>query len=75
MRLSAITKKMLNTAAIEPDLDEALYPLQAAAKIDTGDAAGIFFSGPHGDNWPTATVEERLAILREYIEFERLHGG
>lgn len=74
MRLSAITKTMLNVAAAESDLNEALYPLQAAAKIDTGDAAGIFFSGPHGDNWPTATGEERLAILKEYIEFERIHG-
>ena len=73
--LTKITPELLAIASNQPDLDEALYPLQVAAGIDQGDVAGMFFSGPNGEEWPCATPARRLELLQAYIEVERVHNA
>lgn len=71
VNVDRVTEMMLTAASHEPDLDRALYPLQCAAGIDSGDVAGMFFSGARGDIWPKAPTDARLAMLRDYLETER----
>jgi hypothetical protein len=71
VNVDRVTEQMLAAAANESDLDRALYPLQCAAGIDSGDVAGVHFSGPRGEIWPKAPVDARLAMLRDYLETER----
>lgn len=66
-----ITPDMLNTASYEADLNAALFPLQDAAGITTGDAAGVYFSGPRGAEWPNADTVRRRELLAGYLEFEQ----
>jgi len=74
VRLSKITKRMLVSACTCNDLNEALQPLQQAAGIDSGDVAGRHFAGDRARAWPTATEEQRMAMLLAYIEVERIYA-
>lgn len=70
VNIAAITDALLNIATQEADLDKALRPLMQAAGIDSGDVAGVFFCGPNGECWPTATPVKRQALLREWMHTE-----
>lgn len=73
---AAITPEMIEAAVRQDDLTEALIPLQDAAGIDTGDLAGVFFSGEKNDSvWRAAAPETRAAWLREYLALEQDIGG
>jgi hypothetical protein len=67
----AINMQMLFNAAANCNLDRALAPLQQAAGIESGDLAGIFFTGPEGDEWECASESQRLSLLTRYFIFER----
>lgn len=73
MKLSKITKRMVQWAAQYDDLSEALKPLQDVAGIDDGGIAGQHFSGPRLAFWPVASQVERVAMIVEYIEVERIY--
>ncbi|MDQ1817252.1 hypothetical protein RBA41_28500 [Massilia sp. CCM 9210] len=70
INLQAITQAMLDKASENPDLDRALDPLMDAAGIKDGDVAGVVFSGPKGQSWPTAAGADRLEMLGEWMSTE-----
>lgn len=60
----------IEASSLIDDLDEAIRPIQEILGQDDGGPAGIFFSGPDGDRWSTATESDRAEVLRLYVEFE-----
>uniref|UniRef100_UPI003F494579 hypothetical protein n=1 Tax=Cupriavidus necator TaxID=106590 RepID=UPI003F494579 len=73
INLSVITHAMIDAAAQVNDLNDALYPLQRAAGIDSGDVAGVFFSGDGKSEttWTIASPAVREIWLEEYLSLER----
>ncbi len=68
---SKVTEALLLEAAKVEDSDRALNVIQDAVGIDSGDVAGVFFSGIDlREDWPGIPLEKRLAMLREYVECE-----
>ena len=69
-QLHLITAEMMAESSNQPDLDLALQPLMAAAGIVCGGIASVVFSGPMGDEWPTATPARRLEMLQYWKDCE-----
>lgn len=49
VKMDRITPDLMDAASNESDLNQALYSLQAIAGIDSGDVAGVMFSGSKGE--------------------------
>lgn len=69
--LSAITEDAISAAAAMADLDAACLHLQTIAGITDGGGAGIYFSGPAGDDWAEHPAWLREFHLCEWINLER----
>lgn len=74
-RFSRITEKLITEAVKTDDLNDALYRFQNAIGIDSGDIAGVVFSGGWDDEWPLATIERRREMMDHYISVERSSAG
>jgi len=70
INIDKATPELLQRAAQEADLDAALVLVQDAIGQRYGDVAGVFFSGPRGEQWPTLSQDERMPVLREYLNTE-----
>jgi hypothetical protein len=71
---SKVTEALLHQAANDDDCDGALSLIQNAIGIDSGDVAGVFFSGMDlRATWPLMPVETRLPLLRRYVEREFMY--
>lgn len=68
-RPDAITPCTLAAATLYDDLDDAVLVVQDACGIETGDAAGIFFSDIEG--WESMDGISRLKTMISYAEFEK----
>lgn len=66
----AISDDDIEHATLEEDLDKALVPLMAIARITSGDVAGQVFAGRDAD-WFAADHDERRRMLAQWIEAER----
>lgn len=64
----------INDAAMLTDLDDACAIVQAAIGQTDGGVAGIFFSGPEGEEYPTADGARRAELLRDYIKLEETYA-
>lgn len=70
--------RAIQRGAQRDDIDDSFLMAEIAIGQDDGGPADIFLSD-HGDRdsdewrdaWPTLTVEERAAVLRAYIDWER----
>ncbi|WP_434136957.1 hypothetical protein [Pseudomonas luteola] len=74
--ISKATPKLLERSAAMSDMDEALIVIQSACGIETGDLAGLFFSGEQwsettGTDWVDRGEAERLRLLYDYLAFEQ----
>jgi len=69
--LSKITDLVIQTASHTQYLTDAIFIVQRAAGLTTGDIAGAFFSGANGDEWASAVPARRAEIVRAYVERER----
>lgn len=74
INLKAITPEMIKTASLVDDIDDAIRPLQEAAGIEDGGLASVVFSGilDH-DTWPTATPEDRIEGIENWIKLEEIY--
>lgn len=70
-RFSRITKKLIETAVANSDLNDALFHFQNAINIDSGDVAALVFACGLDDEWPAASLERRREMMRTYIDTER----
>ncbi|WP_232235731.1 hypothetical protein [Pseudomonas luteola] len=61
--ISKATPKLLARSAAMFDMDEALIVIQSACGIETGDLAGLFFSGAQ---WSETTRPTWAAIVNSY---------
>lgn len=74
-RFSLITKKLVAAAVATDDLNDALYQFQNAIGIDSGDVAGVVFSGGWDDEWTTASLARRHEMMTHYVATERASAG
>lgn len=74
-RFSQITEKLITEAVTTDDLNDALYRFQNAIGIDSGDIAGVVFTGAWDDEWPLTTIERRREMMDHYISVERSSAG
>lgn len=74
MPTSNITPELLAAAARENDINDAVKMVQDAIGVDTGDFAGMFFSGEQYDAWPDMHPTTRLRALMDYADAEQAHG-
>jgi hypothetical protein len=74
-RFSQITKKLITEAVTTDDLNDALFRFQNAIGIDSGDIAGVVFTGVWDDEWPLATIKRRREMMDHYISVERSSAG
>ncbi|WP_230382292.1 hypothetical protein [Pseudomonas luteola] len=61
--ISKATPKLLERSAAMSDMDEALIVIQSACGIETGDLAGLFFSG---EQWSETTRPTWAARVNSY---------
>lgn len=70
-----ITDKLLTRTIAENDLNDALFMFQNAVGIDSGDVAGLVFSGRGWDTeWPLASPDRRIEMMNHYIDVERIYS-
>lgn len=62
--------EVIGSAASHSNLDDACREVQDAFGITDGGIAGMYFSGPEGEEWPTATHERREEMLRAWLRLE-----
>lgn len=62
-------------AARMADLNDACYHLQKKAGLDSGDVAGVFFSGGVCTRWDEGDTLMRYTLLHEYLHTERIMAG
>lgn len=70
-RFSRITKKLIAVAVVCDDLNQGLCDFQNAIGIDSGDVAGVVFTGDWEREWPIASQERRQEMMAHYIHTER----
>lgn len=51
------------------EVEEALRQLQELLGVETGDAAGLFFSG-HDEKWHTYNETNKFSVIQDYINAE-----
>lgn len=63
---------IIKTVILIPDINKALYELQTFLGVESGDVAGIHFSGFDDieTTWKTADKTLRLKIIADYIKSE-----
>lgn len=75
MRVVQDPKEVLAQALNAKILDEACRLIQDALGIDTGDVAGVHFSGSDVDErWHLMPEDARRAALAEYLKVEMLYA-
>ncbi|WP_249221386.1 hypothetical protein [Cupriavidus sp. KK10] len=76
LSLSAVTRAMIDAAALVDDINEAPCPLQRAAGIDAGDGRGADYSEPFNEearrmvgvfDLPSSAFREESAEVRTSI--------
>lgn len=70
MSVTKVTFGDILTSAAIDDIDEALLPLMTIAGIESGDVAGVVFSGGEFETWPTTSKSERIKMLAHWLAVE-----
>ena len=63
----------VRSAASEEHLGDALSELMLIGGIDTGDVAGIVFSGMEEGEWEDMELEDRVTRLRTWLQTEAMY--
>ncbi|MBA1250216.1 MULTISPECIES: hypothetical protein [Pseudomonas] len=76
--ITRVTPELLKSAAVMDDMDEALASIQTECGIESGDVAGLFFSGlewsdDFGTPWSERSEAERLGWLVSYLDHECMY--
>jgi hypothetical protein len=69
--ISNASGQLLAASAVIDDIDDAVRAIQDACFVETGDAAGVFFSGVE---WSKLNERQRLRMLLDYLDYEQLHS-
>ena len=71
-----IADKLLAQTIAEDNLNDASFMFQSAIGIDSGDVAGLVFSGRDWDSeWPLASPNRRIEMMSHYIDVERTYSN
>ncbi len=68
--IGEFTVELLSKAVATSDLNEALFALQNAVGIDCGGIAGMVFGSAWSSEWPGASPERRLEMMKYYASRE-----
>lgn len=76
MSIYEVTDADIKSVLEIDNLDDALFPLQEIAKVESGDVAGMVFSGYEDQyvEWHNGAPEKREAMIRHWIDTEKLYA-
>ncbi|MBU0521649.1 MULTISPECIES: hypothetical protein [Pseudomonas] len=67
--INKASAQLLAASAVIDDIDDAVRAVQDTCFIETGDVAGLFFSGVE---WSELNELQRLRKLLDYVDYEQL---